>query len=300
MSIVLPPLRTPRRVIGGRAFDFDRQVAVMAVVNRTPDSFFDAGRTFALDRAIEAAMQAADAGADVVDIGGLPFAPGPELSTADELERVIPVIEAVSARSPVVISVDTFRPEVAEAAIAAGASVINDTTGIHDRRLAEVVAASDATLVITHSLAAPRQQYPRPQYTDVAGEIAAFLRDRIDLAVACGVPEDRIIVDPGHDLNKNTTHTLELTRRMGEITALRLPTLVAVSNKDFIGETLGRDKADRLQGSLAAAVVSVMLGARLVRMHDVAATVDAMRMIEAIMGWREPLTAVHNRGEANT
>lgn len=293
-AMMLPPLRHPVRFIGGRRFDFSCQIAVMAIINRTPDSFFDQGKTFALDRAIDAAVQAVEDGADWVDIGGVPFAPGPELSLRDELDRVIPVIAALSSRSRVVISVDTFRAEVAEAAIRAGASVVNDTTGIRDPRLVDVVADSDATLVITHSLAAPRQPYPRPEYKDVAGEIAAFLRARTDFAVARGVPEERIIVDPGHDLNKNTVHTLELARRLGEITALGLPTLVAVSNKDFIGEALGRDKADRLQGSIAAATVSVMLGARIVRMHNVRASVDAMRMVEAIMGWREPAFAVHN------
>ncbi|GAA0995417.1 dihydropteroate synthase [Subtercola frigoramans] len=290
----LPPLREPVRLIGARTFDFSRQIAVMAIINRTPDSFFDEGATFALDRAVEAAVQAARDGADWVDIGGVPFAPGPELSGRDELERVIPVIEGLVAESDVVVSVDTFRPEVAEAAIAAGAGVINDTTGIHDPRLADVVADSDATLVITHSLAAPRQVYPRPQYDDVAGEIASFLQSRVDFAVSRGIPENRIIVDPGHDLNKNTFQTLELTRRLFEITALGLPTLAAVSNKDFIGESLGREKPERLPGSLAAATVSVMLGARIVRMHNVRESVDAMRMVEAIMGWREPVYAVHN------
>lgn len=296
-AMIFPPLRHPIRSIGGRRFDFSRQIAVMAIINRTPDSFFDQGKTFALDRAVDAAVQAASDGADWVDIGGVPFAPGPELSVRDELDRVIPVIAALGAVSDVVISVDTFRAEVAEAAIRAGASVVNDTTGIRDPRLADVVADSDATLVITHSLAAPRQPYARPQYADVGGEIAAFLRGRVDFAVSRGVAEDRIVIDPGHDLNKNTVHTLELTRRLGEITALGLPTLAAVSNKDFIGEALGRDKADRLQGSIAAATVSVMLGARVVRMHNVTAAVDAMRMVEAIMGWRVPVRAEHNLAE---
>jgi dihydropteroate synthase len=298
-GIMLPPLRQPLRRIGGRTFDFSRQIAVMAVINRTPDSFYDQGATFELDRAIEAAVTAAADGADWVDIGGVPFKPGPELPVADELERVIPVIQGLSAQSDVVISVDTFRPEVAEAAIAAGASVINDTTGIHDPRLADVVAASEATLVITHSLARPRQVYPRPQYGDVAGEVGSFLRDRVDFALSRGIPEERLIIDPGHDLNKNTLQTLELTRRMAEITALGYPTLAAVSNKDFIGESLDRDKSDRLEGSLAAATVCVLLGARIVRMHNVAASVDAMRMVEAILGWREPVFTVHNMGEKN-
>ncbi|WP_188676734.1 dihydropteroate synthase [Subtercola lobariae] len=292
--MVLPPIALPVRSIGGHMFDFSRQIAVMAIVNRTPDSFFDQGRTFALDRAVAAAVQAAADGADWVDIGGAPFAPGPEIALADELDRVIPVIEGLRAESDVVISVDTFRPEVAAAAIEAGASVINDTTGIHDPRLAEVVADSGATLIITHSLAEPRHPYPRPQYGDVAGEIAAFLSKRVDLARACGVPDERIILDPGHDLNKNTRQTLELTRRFGEIAALGFPTLAAVSNKDFVGESLGREKPDRLAGSLAAATVSVLLGARIVRMHNVASSVDAMRMVEAVLGWREPVFETHN------
>jgi dihydropteroate synthase len=292
----LPLIREPVRTIGRRTFDFDRRIAVMAIVNRTPDSFHDQGATFALDRAVQAALAAADEGADWVDIGGVKFAPGPELPTADELDRVIPVVEQVAAASDVVISVDTFRPEVAEAAIAAGAGVVNDTTGLSDPRMAHVVAASDATIVITHSLAAPRQAYPAPQYDDVAGQVAAFLRARVDVALAAGIPESRIIVDPGHDLNKNTDQTLELTRRLSEVVELGYPTLAAVSNKDFVGESLGRPRGERLSGSLAAATVSAMLGARIVRMHDVRPAVDAMRMVEAILGWREPVERVHNMG----
>ncbi|GAA4267207.1 dihydropteroate synthase [Frondihabitans peucedani] len=293
-GFVLPVLRHPLRRIGARTFDFDHQLAVMAIVNRTPDSFFDQGATFALDRAVEAAVAAAEAGADWVDIGGVPFAPGPELPADEEAARVVPVVAALAQESDVVISVDTFRAEVAEAAIAAGASVVNDTTGIHDPRLADVVADSDATLVITHSLAAPRQEVPRPHYDDVALDVADFLRDRVAFALSRGIPEERLIIDPGHDLNKNTLHTLELTRRLAEITAIGLPTLAAVSNKDFIGESLARDKPERLAGSLAAATVSVMLGARIVRMHAVRESVDAMRMVEAILGWRAPVDPVHN------
>ena len=295
----LPPLRDPVRTIGSRTFDFSRQIAVMAVINRTPDSFYDQGATFALDRAIEASLGAAAEGADWVDIGGVKFGPGPEVPLEEELDRVIPVIEAVAAASDVVISVDTFRPEVAAAAIAAGASVVNDTTGLFYPELADAVAASTASLVITHSLATPRTWYPRPSYNDVAGDIAAFLKRKIELAVSRGVPENRIIVDPGHDLNKNTRQTLELTRRMDEVCALGFPTLAAVSNKDFIGETLDREKRDRLAGSIAAATVAVMLGARIVRMHNVRESVDAMRMVEAILGWREPKFTIHNMGETN-
>ncbi len=287
-------LRHPVRTLGRRRFDFDRQVAVMAIVNRTPDSFFDQGATFALDRAVDAALAAAEAGADWVDIGGAKFAPGPEIPAAEELDRVLPVVEAVSARSDVVISVDTFRADVAAACIAAGAHVVNDTTGLSDPELAGVVAASGASLVITHSLAAPRTPYPHPHYDDIAGEVRAFLEQRVERAVAAGVGEDRLFVDPGHDLNKNTVQSLELTRRMAEITAIGLPTLAAVSNKDFIGETLGVAKSERLEGSIVAATACVMLGARVVRMHDVRAAVASMRMLEGILGFRDPVLAVHN------
>ncbi|WP_022882498.1 dihydropteroate synthase [Gryllotalpicola ginsengisoli] len=300
----LPPLASPVRRIGARTFDFSRQVAVMAVVNRTPDSFYDRGRTFALDRAVEAALAATDAGADWVDIGGVPFAPGPELPAEEEAERVVPVIRAVRAASDVVISVDTFRAEVAEAALEAGADVINDTTGIHEPGLARAVARAGATLVVTHSLAAvrghgPRTPYPRPQYGDVVTEVAAFLEERVAYAQALGVASDRLVVDPGHDLNKNTLHSLELTRRLSEIADLGHPVLAAVSNKDFVGEVLDAPRGDRVEGSLAAAVVAITRGARIVRMHNVREAVAAVRMTEAILGLRQPAYLRHNAGDAD-
>jgi len=290
----LPDLIVPRRTIGGRAFDFSREVAVMAIINRTPDSFYDRGSTFGLEAAVAAARQAIDDGADWVDIGGAKFAPGPPIPIDEEIDRVVPVVEALRGAG-VVISVDTFHPRVAAASIAAGAHVINDTTGINDPAMADVIAGSDATLVITHSLAPPRTPYPAPSYVDVVDEVSAFLRERVALALAHGVPADRIIVDPGHDLNKNTSHSLELTRRLGEITALGYPTLVAVSNKDFIGETLDRERDARVAGSLAAAVVSILNGARIVRMHNVTDAVDAVRMTEAILGFRQPAYLRHNQ-----
>jgi dihydropteroate synthase len=282
------------RRIGPRTFDFDREVAVMAIVNRTPDSFYDRGATFALDAAVEAARRAIADGADWIDIGGAKFAPGPAIPVEEEADRVVPVVAAL-AGTGAVISVDTFHAEVARRAIDAGAHVINDTTGIHDPAMAEVVAASDATIVVTHSLAAPRTPHPAPVYGDVVAEVAEFLAERVERARAHGVPEERIVIDPGHDLNKNTLHSLELTRRLGEIAALGQPLLVALSNKDFIGESLGRrDRDDRLPGSLAAAVYCIQQGARIVRVHNVRETVDAVRMVEAIEGWREPVFLEHN------
>lgn len=289
----LPELVAPIRTIGGRRFDFGRRVVVMAIVNRTPDSFFDQGATFPLEAALAAVRRAVAAGADWVDIGGQPFAPGPAIPVEQELDRVLPVVEA--AAGSVVVSVETYRPEVARRAIDAGAAVVNDTSGLHDPRLAEVVADSDATLVITHSLAGPRTAYPRPSYRDVVAEVAEFLRSRVAFAVRQGVSPERIVVDPGHDLNKHTDHSLELTRRLAEITGLGYPTLVAVSNKDFIGETLDAPLADRRDGTVAALSICVLLGARIVRVHDVAAAVAAVRLTEAVLGLRAPVTARHNR-----
>jgi len=277
-------------------FDLSRRVAVMAIVNRTPDSFYDQGATFALDKAVAAALAAAEAGADLVDIGGVPFGRGPAVSLQEEIDRVVPVVEGIHAASGVVVSVDTFSAEVARLSIAAGAGVINDTSGLWDADMASVVAASDATLVLTHSLAPPRSEPPAPEYGDVVAEVVEFLADRVARAEAAGIPRDRLVVDPGHDLNKNTLHSLEITRRLEEVVELGLPTLVAVSRKDFVGETLDAAKADRLEGSLAAAVVCVLKGARIVRMHDVAPTVAAMRMTEAILGWRDPAYLRHNMG----
>ncbi|MPV87221.1 dihydropteroate synthase [Georgenia ruanii] len=267
----------------------------MAVVNRTPDSFHDRGATFALDRAVDRALAAADEGADWVDVGGVPFsADAAPVDEAAELDRVLPVVEAVRARSDVVISVDTARPEVARRCLAAGADVVNDTSGLRDPAMADVVAAAGATVVIAHSLGGPQAVLRRPRYGDVVAEVAAFLRRRVAEAVRRGVAPSQIVVDPGHDLNKTTAHSLELTRRLGEITALGPPTLVAVSHKDFVGETLARPPGGRLPGSLAAAVWCVAQGARIVRAHDVAATVDAVRMTEAVLGLRAPALARHN------
>lgn len=283
------------RSIGPRDFDFDRQVAVMAIVNRTPDSFYDQGRTDALHLAVAAGERAIEDGADWIDIGGAKFAPGPPVPVAEEIDRVVPVVEAL-ASSGAVISVDTFQPEVARAALAAGAHVVNDTTGLHDPAMADVVAEAGAHVVITHSIARPREQLRSPRYDDVVAEVVGFLRERVALAEARGVPSARIVVDPGHDLNKHTLDSLELTRRLGEVTALGYPTLVALSNKDFVGESLGRrDRRQRVEGSIAAAVYAVLQGARIVRVHNVRETVDAMRMVEAIEGWREPAFLEHNQ-----
>lgn len=295
----VPQLLHPMHNFGPRTLDFNRQIALMAIINRTPDSFYDGGRTFALEAAVDAALQAADDGADWVDIGGAPFAPGPAIPAGEEADRIVPVIEAVRAASDVVISADTFLPEVAEKAIRAGANVVNDTTGLRNRDLAAVIAETGVHVVITHSLAEPRTVLGRPTYTDVVTEVADFLVRQVELAVALGIREDRIIVDPGHDLNKNTLHSLEITRRFSEIAQLGYPALAAVSNKDFIGETLDLPKSARVDGSIAAAVMCALGGARILRMHNVTAARSAITMVEAAMGWREPVYLKHNMGESN-
>ena len=291
----LPPLTSPLRTIGAARFDFSRQVVVMGIVNRTPDSFFDGGATYPLDRAVAAVLAAAGAGAGWVDVGGVPFSPDAGgVDAAEEIDRVVPVVEAAAARCDVVLSVDTFRPEVARRSLAAGASVVNDTSGLRDPEVADVVAETGATVVITHSLAAPRQHLRRPRYDDVVSEVKAFLARRVQTAVDRGVAEDQIVLDPGHDLNKNTWHSLELTRRLDELADLGFPLLAAVSNKDFVGESTGLAKPDRLAPSLAAATVCVLNGARVLRMHDVPAAVAAARMLEAVLGFREPVAPRHN------
>lgn len=282
------------RIIGRRSFDFEKQVAVMAVINRTPDSFYDRGRTYEIDAAVSSAVRAAEQGADWVDIGGVPFGRGPAVSPAEELDRIVPVIEQVAAASDVVISVDTYRAEVAEAATAAGASVINDTSGFSDPRMAATVAESRAHVVITHSAGRPREEKPPARYADVVDDVCSFLSERVDQAVESGIPRQNIILDPGHDLDKNTLHTLDITRRLDQIVGLGLPVLAAVSNKDFIGEAIDRPQGERLHGSIAAMMACIERGARIVRMHDVASAVDAARMYEAILGWRQPVRVEHN------
>ncbi|HKE99401.1 MAG TPA: dihydropteroate synthase [Actinomycetes bacterium] len=277
-----------QRTIGRRSFDFSRQVAVMAVVNRTPDSFYDRGRTFALDAAVRAAEAALDEGADWIDLGGVKAGPGEHVDPAAELRRVLPLLEAVRPETDAVVSVDTFRPQVAHAALAAGADVVNDPTALSEPELADEVAAAGAWLVVTHTAGPPRTRPHRPAYRDVAADVARVLLDRAGEARRRGVRDDHLIVDPGHDLHKNTHQSLEITRRLGELATLGYPLLVALSNKDFIGETLDLPVDQRLEGSLAALVASVLAGANIVRVHDVRASVRAVRMTEAILGWRQP------------
>ncbi|WP_449276746.1 dihydropteroate synthase [Leucobacter sp. GX24907] len=290
--IVDPRIDAEVHRLGDTTIDLHRSVAVMAIVNRTPDSFYDRGATFELDAAVQAGVRAFGDGADLLDVGGVKFAPGPQLPIDEETERVVPFVRELAPHGPV--SVDTFHPEVARRAIESGAAVINDTTGLHDPAMADVVADSDALLVIAHSVAKPRTKLVGPMYENVVAEVLQFLEARVELALAHGVRPEQIIVDPGHDLNKNTLHSLEITRRLEEFATLGYPLLVALSNKDFIGESLHRERSERLPGSLSSAVWCVTQGARMVRVHNVPETVDAIRMFETIQGWREPAYLRHN------
>src|SRR5829696_1006140 len=263
------------RTYGRRTFDFSRRTAVMAIVNRTPDSFYDRGATYGFAAAVAAGERALAEGADWLDVGGVKGGPGPAVTEAEELDRVVPLLEALRGRTDAVLSVDTYRPEVARRALAAGADVVNDPSGLRDPVMAEVAAEAGA---------------------DVVAEVRAFLAARAALARRHGVAADRLIVDPGHDFHKNTFHSLELTRRLGELNDLGYPVLVALSNKDFVGETLDVGLDQRLEGSLAAAAFSVAAGAGIVRVHEVQPTVRVVRMVEAILGRRPP--AATRRGLA--
>lgn len=280
--------------IGDRTFDFSREVAVMAVVNRTPDSFFDRGRTYELGAALDHALEQVAHGADLVDLGGVKAGPGPEVDQHEELRRVMPFVRGFRAQSDAPLSVDTWRGEVARAALAEGADMVNDASGMVEPEIADVVAAHPrAVLVVTHTGGPPRTRPFRPVYLpDVTTVVVERCRQLAAEAERRGVPADRVVVDPGHDLGKNTAHSLELTRRLGELAALGYPVLVALSNKDFLGEVLGVGVEQRLEASLAAAAVAVLNGARIVRVHATRETVRAIRTVEAILGWRPPAVSV--------
>ncbi len=275
--------------------DLRRTILVMAIVNRTRDSFFDGGKTFEFSRALTAALTAVDDGAHWVDIGGVPFSPISEpVSEADELLRIVPLIDEIRQRTDAIISVDTFRATVAVEALAAGADVINDTSGLRDPEMAVITARANAGLVITHSRARPRELLVRPKYDDIVREVAIHLSEKAELAQRLGLNPENIIIDPGHDLNKNTYHSLELTRNLFEFAKLKYPLLVSVSNKDFLSESLNLPKDQLSSGTTATLMTCIMQGARIVRVHDVKAARSAVEIFESIFGSRLPQNPRHN------
>ncbi|MFI7608650.1 dihydropteroate synthase [Micromonospora sp. NPDC049366] len=283
--------------LGGRRFA-PGELVVMAIVNRTPDSFFDRGSTFAADSALRAVERAVAEGAGIIDIGGVKAGPGAEVDVAEEIRRTVDTIAAVRAAFPdVVISIDTWRAEVAVEAVAAGADLLNDTWSGSDPALARVAAETGTGLVCSHAGGlAPRTRPHRAAFDDVVADVIATVTGLAERAVALGVRPDGILIDPAHDFGKNTHHSLEITRRLGELSATGWPLLVALSNKDFVGETLDLPVAERLEGTLAATAVSAWLGARVFRAHQVLPTRRVLDMVASIRGDRPP--AATRRGLA--
>ncbi len=286
------PLRLGRRTFA------DDELTVMAIVNRTPDSFYDRGATYGLGAALAAVDRAVADGAAIVDIGGVKAGPGDDVGPAQELRRTGELVRAVRAAHPdLVISVDTWRSEVAEVLAGEGADLLNDTWGGVDPWLAGVAARTGAGLVCAHAGGlAPRTRPHRVAYADVLADVVATVTTLAERAVEAGVRPDGILVDPAHDFGKNTRHSLEVTRRLGELVGTGWPVLVSLSRKDFVGETLDLPPGDRLEGTLAATAVSAWLGARVFRAHDVAATRRVLDMVATIRGTRPP--AVARRGLA--
>ncbi|MEV5916229.1 dihydropteroate synthase [Streptomyces pseudogriseolus] len=283
--------------LGRREFAPHERV-IMAIVNRTPDSFYDQGATFRDEPALARVEQAVAEGAAIIDVGGVKAGPGEEVSAEEEVRRTAGFVAEVRRRFPdVIISVDTWRHEVGEAVCEAGADVLNDAWGGVDPRLAEVAARHGAGLVCTHAGGAePRTRPHRAAYDDVMADILDVTLGLAERAVSLGVPRESVMIDPGHDFGKNTRHSLEATRRLGEMVATGWPVLVSLSNKDFVGETLDRPVKERLVGTLATTAVSAWLGAQVYRVHEVAETRQVLDMVSSIAGHREP--AVARRGLA--
>jgi dihydropteroate synthase len=262
---------------------------LMGIVNASPDSFSDAGAYPDLDARVALARELLAAGADIIDIGGESgITRRAPVAVAEEVSRVVPLIERVAGELGARVSVDTYKPAVAEAAIAAGAVVVNDVSGLRDPQLAEVCARTGAALVVMHTRAAPKQRLQDPSlYDDVVADVAAFLTERMQLGLACGMRAEQLILDPGPDFAKTPAQTIELLRRLDELHALGRPLLLAISRKDFVGALTGRAPRERLAGTLAALGHGVDAGAHIVRVHDVAQAADFLTVRAALRGEAE-------------
>lgn len=301
-----PELRhTPPLRLRGRTFDHGHP-AVMAIVNRTPDSFWGGNRHAQLDSALDALREAVEAGADIVDVGGVRAGQeGEEVDAAEELRRVVPFLEAARSEFPdLALSLDTWRSEVAREASAVGLDLVNDTWAGADPELVHVAAQIGAGVVVSHTGGLPPRTDPvRMQYADTQGgdelavvrDVLRVLADGAATAVAAGVPAERVLIDPTLDFGKTTRHSLTVLRHTGDLAALGYPILQALSRKDFVGESLDLPADDRLEGTLAATAVAAWLGATVFRAHDVRATRRVVDMVATIRGDRPPVVAV--RGE---
>jgi dihydropteroate synthase len=267
-------------------FELDlTQPRVMGIVNVTPDSFSDGGKFAVAELAVAHGMELVGHGADILDIGGESTRPGATPVPLDEeLRRVIPVIEALAAKANVPISIDTYKPEVMKAAIAAGASIVNDVFALRQTGALDVVAASKTGVCLMHSQGTPQTMQLDPQYQDVVREVRDFLRDRLTACDAHGIGRERILLDPGFGFGKRSVHNVALLRELATLRELGRPILVGLSRKSVLGQLTGNDVNSRLHASLSAAVISAMKGARIVRVHDVKATVDALRIVTAVEG----------------
>ena len=279
--------------LGSQEFPPGRPL-VMAIVNRTPNSFYQPGITWDEGAALDRVHTVVAEGADILDVGGVPARPADEVTVAEEIRRTVPFIEAVRAAHPgLVISVDTWRHQVARAVCTAGADLLNDTWSGWDPRLADVAAEFGTGLVCSHTGGLlPRTRLFRAAYTDVMADVLDRTLTLAQRAVQAGVDPSRILIDPAHDFGKNTWHSLEISRRLADMTATGWPVLVAVSNKDFVGETLGLPPGERVPGTLAVTSVAAWLGARVFRAHQVAETRQVLDMVAAIKGDLSPAQAV--------
>ncbi len=259
----------------------------MGVVNVTPDSFSDGGRFFDCDAAIRHGLELEAEGAAILDIGGESTRPGADpVGASEELRRVLPVIEGlIAAGAKAEISIDTSKAEVADQALHAGATIVNDVTALRaDPEMAPVVAAEGAALCLMHMLGDPRTMQDDPRYDDVVAEVSAFLQERMAVAVAAGVPVDRIVLDPGIGFGKTVAHNLELLRRLDELVAVGRPVLIGTSRKSFLGRLTGRDVEHRLAATIATNVIGYIHGASIFRVHEVAPVDDALKVAAATVG----------------
>ena len=269
-------------LLGDRAFDLTDLALVMGILNRTPDSFYDRGATYALDDLLRRAEVLVDGGADLLDVGGVKAGPGPEVGEAEELDRVLPALEALHARFDTPLSVDTWRASVATAAYAVGAVVGNDISGFGDPGYLAAAAEAGATVVATHIRLAPRVPDPDPVYDDVVTAVSAFLVDRASRALAAGIAPERILLDAGLDLGKTADQSLTLLRASDRLAGLGHPLLLSASNKTFLGKVLDLEIGERREASLAATALGVSLGCRVVRVHDVAGNRQVCDVLAAV------------------
>lgn len=268
---------------GGKTLDLSRP-QVMGILNVTPDSFSDGGLFVSVDKAINQARQMLADGAAIIDIGGESTRPGASaVDVQEELDRVIPVIEAIATELDVIVSIDTSKADVMKAAVNAGAGMINDVRALRDHGALQAACQANVPVCLMHMLGEPRTMQENPRYEDVVADVKTFLRERIDACVDAGIGEDQIVIDPGFGFGKTVDHNLSLVKRLAGFMELDKPVLMGVSRKSTIGAITGREVNDRVYGSVALAALCCQAGARIIRAHDVAATADALAITSAVM-----------------